>query len=214
MGWLDELKSTDGLQAALVQHGPRLATGLLALLLAIQAGFIVTSQNRGAHGKGAPGGISAAGNVSAAAPPALRVNEITSAHLFGEAQSSVADANAPQTNVQLVLAGVLALPDPKRGLAILGPTTAAAKLYTVGSAVPGGVNLYAVYKDRVLLDRGGIIESLYLPRHAPVGGVASAGIGIDGAARVTAATGSTRAGGRRSAPSISWDSGPVISSRP
>jgi general secretion pathway protein C len=167
MGWLGELKSADGLQAALVHNGPRLATALLALLLAIQAGFIVTSQNRGAtsHAARVP-----AGPAPAAGAPAVRVNEITSAHLFGEAQGAVTDANAPQTSVQLVLAGVLALPDPKRGLAILGPNAGAAKLYTVGSAVPGGVNLYAVYKDRVLLDRGGVIESLYLPRRTPPGG--------------------------------------------
>lgn len=168
MGWLDELKSADGFQAALVQHGPQLATGLLAVLLAIQAGFIVTSQNRGAAPKAAGG---AHAPSAAAEAPALRVNEITSAHLFGEAKGNGNDANAPPTSVQLVLAGVLALPDPKRGLAILGPSSAAAKLYTVGSAVPGGVNLYAVYKDRVLLDRGGVIESLYLPRRQPLGGM-------------------------------------------
>jgi general secretion pathway protein C len=177
MGWLDELKSADGLQAALVQHGPRLATALLALLIAIQAAFIVTGQNQGTHSRASDG---APAPSAAAAAPALRVNEITSAHLFGEAKSTVADANAPQTSVQLVLAGVLALPDPKRGLAILGPTATAAKLYTVGSAVPGGVNLYAVYKDRVLLDRGGVIESLYLPRRTPPGGVAA---DADGAER-------------------------------
>ena len=180
MGWLDELKSADGLQAALVQHGPRLATGLLAVLLAIQAGFIVTSQNRGAHQKGTSAGLAgSAAPPAALQAPALRVNEITSAHLFGEAKGSVTDANAPPTSVQLVLAGVLALPDPKRGLAILGPSSAAAKLYTVGSAVPGGVNLYAVYKDRVLLDRGGVIESLYLPRRTPPGGMTADAGGSD-----------------------------------
>jgi general secretion pathway protein C len=180
MAWMDELKSAEGLQAALVQHGPRLAVGILAALLAVQAGFIVTSQNRGVGAGASPTG--GAGTASGAMPaasvpataPALRVNEITSAHLFGEAHGAANDANAPPTTVQLVLAGVLALPDPKRGLAILGPSAAAAKLYAVGSAVPGGVNLYAVYRDRVLLDRGGIIESLFLPRRAPLGGVTPA----------------------------------------
>ena len=76
MGWLDELKSAEGLQAALVQHGPQLATGLLAVLLAIQAGFIVTSQNRGAAPKVAGGALAPS---PAAEAPALRVNEITSA---------------------------------------------------------------------------------------------------------------------------------------
>jgi general secretion pathway protein C len=174
MGWMDELKTAAGLQAALVQHGPRLAAGLMAALIAIQAGFFVTSQNSGlaspvaAHGPvGGPVGPARPTNANLST---LHVSEITSAHLFGETHSTVDDANAPQTSVQLVLAGVLAVPDPKRGLAIIGPNAGTAKLYTVGSAVPGGVNLYSVYADRVLLDRGGVIESLLLPRKAPLAG--------------------------------------------
>jgi general secretion pathway protein C len=176
MGGLDELKSVEGMQAALSQHGPRLATAVLAALLAVQAGFMVTGQTRARHSGATAGSLSgpiSSGAGAAEAPP-LRVADITSAHLFGEAHSTVNDANAPQTAVQLVLAGVLALPDPKRGLAILGPSAAAAKLYMVGSAVPGGVTLYAVYKDRVLLDRGGVIESLYMPRRAPLAGTVPA----------------------------------------
>ena len=163
-----ELKSAAGLQAALAENGPRLAAAAMAALLAVQAGFLVTSQNRGA----APG--SAAGPESgaqpspwvsgAAQPHALQVPDIVAAHLFGEAARDASDANAPQTAVQLVLAGVLAVPDPQRGLAIIGPNAAAARLYVVGAAVPGGVRLHAVYPDRVLLDRGGVIESLLLPK--------------------------------------------------
>jgi general secretion pathway protein C len=146
----------------------------MAALIAIQAGFFVTSQNRGlapavaSHGP-VSGPVGPAGPANANLST-LHVSEITSAHLFGETHSTVDDANAPQTSVQLVLAGVLAVPDPKRGLAIIGPSAGTAKLYTVGSAVPGGVNLYSVYSDRVLLDRGGVIESLFLPRKAPLAG--------------------------------------------
>lgn len=179
MGWMDELKSAAGRQAALVQHGPRLAVGLMAALIAIQAGYLVTSANRGlatpapTHGPIVGPVAPAAG---AKAPlSSLHVSEITAAHLFGENHSTVDDANAPQTSVQLVLAGVLAVPDPKRGLAIIGPSAGTAKLYTVGSAVPGGVSLYAVYSDRVLLDRGGVVESLLLPRKAPLAGTVVAG---------------------------------------
>jgi len=176
MGRTDQLKTAAGQKAALAQYGPRLAAGLMAALIALQAGFFVTSQNRGlAPSARAHGPVS--GPVGPAQPGAanlstLHVSEITSAHLFGETHSTVDDANAPQTTVQLVLAGVLAVPDPKRGLAIIGPSAGTAKLYTVGSAVPGGVSLHSVYSDRVLLDRGGVIESLYLPRKAPLAGAA------------------------------------------
>src|ERR1700688_1248006 len=160
MRWMDELRAAGGPQAALVEHGPRLATIVLAGLIAIQAGFLVTAQNRGRPL------IASAGPAPEFTPPAppVQLASIASAHLFGEAQNANVDANAPQTNVRLLLSGVLAVPDPKRGLAIIGPTAAAGRLYTVGSALPGGVSLYAVYPDRVLISRGGVIESLQLPK--------------------------------------------------
>ena len=166
MGRMAELKSAAALQAALAESGPRLAVAALAALLAVQAGFLVTSQNRGAASgpasdSGAPGSPWVSG---AAQPHALQVSDIVAAHLFGEAARADTDANAPQTAVQLVLAGVLAVPDPQRGLAIIGPSATAARLYMVGGAVPGGVTLHAVYPDHVLLDRGGVIESLQLPK--------------------------------------------------
>ena len=52
MGWTADLKTTAGMQAALLEHGPRLATAVLAALLAIQAGVLVTAQNRGAPAAG------------------------------------------------------------------------------------------------------------------------------------------------------------------
>ncbi|MGH8254410.1 MAG: type II secretion system protein GspC, partial [Steroidobacteraceae bacterium] len=160
MGWLEELKSPGAAQALIAGQGPRLAVIVLAALLAIQAGVVVTSQNHGARAH-----ESSAGSAGAASQrPTLQIPSIVSAHLFGNAAPAVADGDAPQTAAQLVLAGVLAVPDPKRGMAILGPSAAAARLYTVGGAVPGGVSLYSVYPDHVLLDRGGVIESLPLPK--------------------------------------------------
>ncbi len=171
MGWLEELKSPGAVQALLAGQGPRLAVGVLAALLAIQAGMVVTSQNRGNSRAGASGSLAAEAARSGAASqrPALQIPGIVAAHLFGDAAPTVADGDAPQTAAQLVLAGVMAVPDPKRGLAIIGPSAAAARLYTVGGAVPGGVSLYSVYPDHVLLERGGAIESLQLPKKlAPV----------------------------------------------
>jgi general secretion pathway protein C len=160
MGWMEELKSPGALPALLAEHGPRAATILLAALLAIQAGVMVTAQRSGGAALAPP-----AGEARQPAPQAqVQVRDIVAAHLFGEAAPTAADGNAPQTAVQLVLAGVLAVPDPKRGLAIIGPSAAAARLYTVGDAVPGGVKLHSVYPDHVLLDRDGSIESLQLPK--------------------------------------------------
>jgi general secretion pathway protein C len=166
MGWMEELKSPGVLRASLAEHGPRAATILLAALLAIQAGVLVTAQDHGTSGEAASehGASASARSAAPARRPTLRVPDIVAAHLFGDAAPTPADGNAPQTAVQLVLAGVLAVPDAKRGLAIIGPSAAAARLYAVGNAVPGGVKLYSVYSDRVLLDRDGSIESLLLPK--------------------------------------------------
>jgi general secretion pathway protein C len=63
-----------------------------------------------------------------------------------------------------VLAGVLATSDPKEGMAIIGESAAAAKVVAVGQQVPGGAQLHSVYSDRAIIDRAGVLESVYLPR--------------------------------------------------
>ncbi len=162
--WLEDLKSAQGRQAAMAEYGPRIAVLLLGGLIAIQAGFLVTSSSTSAsHTTPLTTMQPLPGGVNRDASLALQPDSIVNAHLFGEAQSA-ASSDAPQTSAALVLAGVLAVPDPQKGMAIIGPSAGAAKLYPVGGAVPGGVRLHAVYADRVLLDRNGVLESLLLPK--------------------------------------------------
>ncbi len=90
---------------------------------------------------------------------------MVSAHLFGiaKADPSTQDpANAPLSSANLVLAGTIATEDPKHGIAIIsdgGPS----KVYSVGQNV-NGATLHSVYLDHVILDRGGTLETLLLPR--------------------------------------------------
>jgi general secretion pathway protein C len=95
----------------------------------------------------------------------VNAQAVANAHLFGAA---VADPttqdpnNAPLSSANLVLAGTIATQDPKRGIAIItdgGPS----KVYSVGENV-NGATLYSVYLDHVILDRGGTLETLLLPR--------------------------------------------------
>ena len=95
---------------------------------------------------------------------------ILRANLFGQA-AAPQGADAPLTSMALVLSGVIADLDEKRGFAILGPSAAAMKVYSVGDTLPGGARLHAVLPDRVLLDRSGSIESLPLPRRTSSGPV-------------------------------------------
>ena len=150
---------------------PQIATVVLALAIAVELGFLVLAF-RDSSGLGAR----ATPKTASGAPPGRRsldVQSLVNAHLFGVAappQAAADAANAPDTTMNLVLAGTIATEDPKRGLAIIGESAANAKVYSVGDPVNGGATLHAVYTDHVLLERGGAIETLALPRQTLAGG--------------------------------------------
>jgi general secretion pathway protein C len=106
--------------------------------------------------------------LPAAAGPAVDIGRIVGAHLFGEAGAVPAGEADPSavaaTQLNLVLAGIIANSDPERGFAIIGDSAATAKVYAVGKVVAGGAKLHSVYADRVILDRGGKLEALILPK--------------------------------------------------
>ncbi len=131
--WLEGLPAHERWRACCSGEGPRIATWILALALGVQAALIVTD-------------LAGAGRARAQAPLArhpahphsLDLAVITGAHLFGTAPAARQDgADAPQTNIQLVLTGTIAGNDPQNGLAILGQTAQTAKVYAVGDNVPG-----------------------------------------------------------------------------
>jgi general secretion pathway protein C len=141
-------------------RGPRLATWLLALAVGVQAAMIVTDL-AGADRAPSPGALAGASPIQR---PTVDIAAITNSHLFGTAPVAAGNgANAPQTNMPLVLTGVIAANDPRNGLAILGPSSAATKVYAVGDNIPGGARLHAVMSDHVLLERDGSLEALALP---------------------------------------------------
>ena len=105
---------------------------------------------------------------------------IVAAHLFGEANAPAAAATDPNavaaTQMPLVLVGTIAHSDPEQGYAIIGESAQTAKVYGVGKTITGGTKLHSVYPDRAIIDRGGKLEALLLPkkftgrRHERVGG--------------------------------------------
>jgi general secretion pathway protein C len=98
--------------------------------------------------------------------PAVDLTAIVNAHLFGVAAASGDPSDAPATTANLTLAGTLAGLEPERGWAIIGASGQSARVYATGASLPGGSKLFAVYPDRVILDRNGARESLMLPRLA------------------------------------------------
>jgi general secretion pathway protein C len=114
--------------------------------------------------------------VTAPAGPAVDLPTLLSAHLFGVAGAPGAGATDPNavaaTQMNLVLVGTIAEADPERGYAIIGENAATAKVYAVGKTITGGTRLHSVYPDRAILDRGGKLEALLLPRKFQGGGLA------------------------------------------
>jgi general secretion pathway protein C len=115
--------------------------------------------------------------AAAAGPsrPALDLQAIINAHLFGEAAAPGVGETDPNsvaaTQMSLVLVGTIAESDPARGYAIIGENAASAKVYAVGKTITGGTKLHSVYPDRAILDRGGKLEALLLPKQFQGGGL-------------------------------------------
>jgi general secretion pathway protein C len=162
--WLEGLPPPDKWRALLLSRGPRIATWILAFALAVQAAVIVTNLAGSSH----PSKVAPSPVPQASRTQTVDVAAITSAHLFGEppvAARPLQDAaNAPQSNLPLVLVGIIAADDPQDGLAILGENAAGAKVYAVGDNIPGGAKLHQVLAEKVVIDRNGVLESLMLPR--------------------------------------------------
>ena len=101
---------------------------------------------------------------------------ITNAHLFGSAaevaEPIVQDTeDAPDTRLNLSLRAAVAADDNLIAHAIIADGSGKEKVYFVGDAVPGGAKLHRVDVDRVILNRGGVMEALRLPKKYADSGV-------------------------------------------
>ena len=102
--------------------------------------------------------------------PGVDVARIASAHLFGtSAKAPTKFAAAVATsNSTLLLTGTLARRNPQRGVAIISES-GKSSLYAVGARV-GDATVAAVFRDHVILNRNGTLESLLLPRQPMLSG--------------------------------------------
>jgi len=104
------------------------------------------------------------------------VQSIATAHIFGEANAEFV-VEAPQetyedlaeTRLSLSLKGTLASTDPASAIAIIADNRDEEKVYFIRDTVTAGATLHAVYADRVVLNRGGTLEVLKLPKDFPEG---------------------------------------------
>jgi general secretion pathway protein C len=150
---------------------PALVTAVLATILGLQVAYLVTTGFR-----------SHEASIDTPAPMAVPTADTTQtvlaalkrAALFGREGS----ANQPivaSSATHLGLTGVIAETDPAAGQAIITDSGGPAKVYRVGSTLPGNLILNAVHADHVILDRGGSLERLDLPRQLAPGSGLDAG---------------------------------------
>lgn len=96
------------------------------------------------------------------------IQRIADLHLFGQAaaedQPVAVDAiDAPETRLNLQLQGILAADGEGEGLAIIR-SGKKESVYGPGDSIAGGARVHSVLADRVLLRRGGQLETLRLPK--------------------------------------------------
>jgi len=155
---------------------PWLVSAALVVLLAWQLVQLAWTLLGARKATPAPTGSVAA--VPVASAPAVNVQAIINAHLFGAAAAPGAGETDPNSvaasQMSLVLVGTIAQADPALGYAIIGENAATAKVYAVGKTITGGTKLHSVYPDRAILDRGGRLEALLLPKQYQGGGMTPA----------------------------------------
>lgn len=99
-----------------------------------------------------------------AAPVSVDIDALVAAELFGattidQPEPSVEDA--PDSTASLKLLGVYAAETEQKASAIVEETTGMQSVVFVGEALPGGYGtLKQVFPDRIVIDRGGRLETL------------------------------------------------------
>jgi general secretion pathway protein C len=106
----------------------------------------------------------------------IDVQSIANSHLFGEADAEPvvlepqeSHENLAETRLNLSLKGTIASGDPETSIAIIADARNEEKIYAIRDTVAPGASLHAVYADRVVLNRGGVLEVLRLPKEFPAG---------------------------------------------
>lgn len=93
----------------------------------------------------------------------LNVQPLLSAHLFGQVSQELGAGrleNLPISSMNLVLSGVIAA--SSGGFALLSANGQPQESFAVGQAITGGAVLQAVYRDRIVIEHNGVMESLLL----------------------------------------------------
>ena len=113
--------------------------------------------------------------ITASATPKLHANVqvIAATHIFGttndseaviETAPTIIDENLAETRQNLSLKGTITSIQSNEGLAIMEDNQNEERVYGIQDTVIPGTTLHAVYLDRVVLNEGGTLKALKLPK--------------------------------------------------
>ncbi|NWN90549.1 general secretion pathway protein GspC [Marinobacter adhaerens] len=93
---------------------------------------------------------------------------LASLDFFGAADANETETeenteNLPETNLKLVLRGVLAADGDFPGSALVEDGKNNTDVFLVGDELPGNATLHSVQPNRIILDRSGKLENLFFP---------------------------------------------------
>jgi len=100
------------------------------------------------------------------ATSSMTVPRIVAMNLFGQANgpgTAPPTVDAPETRLRLTLEGIFLAKVPEESAAIVAEQGRPGELVLVGRKLPGGAILTEVHADRILLNRGGVPETLRFP---------------------------------------------------
>lgn len=154
----------------LAPHFTMLMVLLLAYSLAVLSWKVMPAPNAGENRPPPSQGASAVNSRTS------KSSHIVEWHLFGHAQpqnqSAPRPVEAPDTNLNFILRGVVFSDDQTVAHAIIAAGSNESQ-YTVGAKLPGNVELKEIHADRVVLLHNGRYETLRLPREEDLAGTSA-----------------------------------------
>lgn len=159
------------------RHGralPAAATALLAIMLGwalAQLLWALLPTPLSAQWRPMPA-VAATTSNDAGNRAGAQAQAIANAHLFGVYQApsnpnAAALDRAPDTALNLTLMGILAGTNEHDSRALIAQQTGDESAYAIGKDIVSGVTLQAIFPDRVILSRSGVLETLRLDKDAP-----------------------------------------------
>ena len=101
------------------------------------------------------------------AMPVHYADDIGNAHFFGRPLTQAPAANIeviPESQLKVIIRGILSLADDDESIAILSVENAADKVFKVGAQLTTGYRIHKIVANGVMVDHNGRLEMIRLPR--------------------------------------------------